>query len=249
MTKILPHGMSSEKASRVKKRGHNKEYLFADLIGGEAIKGTNKIDVKDKNGNLFTIKGGSEVKGKSGTDGRWQLFLFSKSRFLKDENFPLREYFIKILNCFPKTRDEYDLKPNYYKELVKKPMSELKEILNKDNNIEQFFSKAIFNFIIDYLVIYDNDIFHVFEKSDVLSAFKNQLIISNSSTFQKVVFLYNEKIAIEIEVRKSKGKFPSILLITNKRKILSILLDKFNNYEEKKRNIFAYGAAKNSFKI
>jgi len=29
------HGMSHEKASRVKKRGHNKEHIFVGLIGGE----------------------------------------------------------------------------------------------------------------------------------------------------------------------------------------------------------------------
>ncbi len=34
---IKPHGMSSEKASRVKKRGQNKEYIYAKLIGGEVV--------------------------------------------------------------------------------------------------------------------------------------------------------------------------------------------------------------------
>ena len=68
---IKLHGMSSEKASRVKKRGHNKEHIFAGLINGEIIKGTKKPDVRGKHGQLYSIKGGSEIKRKEGRDGRW----------------------------------------------------------------------------------------------------------------------------------------------------------------------------------
>ncbi len=54
---IKPHGMSSEKASRVKIRGHKKEYIYASLINGEVIKGTKKEDVKDSNGKIHSLKG------------------------------------------------------------------------------------------------------------------------------------------------------------------------------------------------
>ena len=71
---IKLHGMSSEKASRVKLRGHNKEHIFAGLINGEIIKGTKKPDVRGKHGQLYSIKGGSEIKRKEGRDGRWSIF-------------------------------------------------------------------------------------------------------------------------------------------------------------------------------
>lgn len=54
---IKPHGMSSEKASRVKIRGHKKEHIYASLIHGKVIKGIKKEDVVDKNGKIHSIKG------------------------------------------------------------------------------------------------------------------------------------------------------------------------------------------------
>lgn len=44
---IKKHGMSSEKASRVKSRGHKKEFIYANLIRGEIVRGTKKEDVRD----------------------------------------------------------------------------------------------------------------------------------------------------------------------------------------------------------
>src|SRR3990167_9404797 len=163
---IKKHGMSSEKASRVKLRGHNKEYLFADLIGGEVIKGVNKIDVYGKNGKGYTVKGGSEVEGKSGREGRWQLFLFGKKRFEDEKDFPGGKIFIEILNSFPKTRGEYDLSPEIYKERVKSFMTKLKEYLSDKSKMHDFFNKAIFNFKLDFLVIYHDDVFHIFDREE-----------------------------------------------------------------------------------
>ena len=246
---IKLHGMSSEKASRVKLRGHNKEYLFADLIGGQAIRGTNKIDVYCRDGKRCTVKGGSEVKRKAGTEGRWQLFMFAKSRFENEKDFPGRKLFIEILDCFPKTRSEYDKNPIIYKQAIKTPMIKLRKYLSDKTKIHNFFNKAIFNFEIDFLVIYHNDIFHIFGREEVIDIFSRRFNIITNSTSQKVVFQYNNKIAIEIEVRKTEGKFPSILLITNKLKILGILLDNIKSLEEKKRNLHVYGKAIQNFKF
>ena len=244
---IKKHGMSSEKASRVKQRGHNKEYLFADLIGGRTIKGTNKIDVYGKDGKSYTVKGGGEVKGKEGREGRWQLFMFGKKKFEDEMDFPARELFLEILNSFPETREEYDESPNLYKDKVKISMVKLKNYLLDKIKMHRFFSKAIFNFSLDFLVIYHDDIFHIFDREEVLDIFDKVLKVITNSTMQKVVFQYQGKIAIEIEIRKSEGKFPSILLITNKLKILQILLDNINGFEDKTRNLRAYGKAKDTF--
>ncbi len=238
---IKKHGMTTEKARRVKLRGHNKEYLFAELIGGKVVKGVNKIDVYDKNGRGYTVKGGSEVKGKSGTEGRWQLFMFGKRRFENDLNFPARELFIEILNSFPKTREEYDKNPEIYKKRVKIPMIKLKNYLSDKTKMHSFFDKAIFNFRLDFLVIYHNDIFHIFDREEILDIFGKYLKVTTNKTTQKVVFQYKEKLWIEIEVRKTEGKFPSILLITNKLKILKLLSDNIEKFEKRTRNIYTYG--------
>lgn len=246
---IKPHGMSSEKASRVKLRGHNKEYLFADLIDGTVAQGVNKIDVYDKYGKGYTVKGGSEVKRKAGTEGRWQLFMFGRRRFEDEIDFPAREIFIEILDSFPKTREEYDKNKELYKGKIIIPMTKLKEYLSNEIEMHRFFSKAIFNFKLDFLVIYHDDIFHIFDREEVLDIFDKEFKVINNSTIQKVVFQYNNKITIEIEVRKSRGKFPSILVITNKLKIFNILLANIKDPEKKKRNIYVYGKANDNFKI
>ena len=72
MKKIKLHGMSSEKASRVKKRGHKKEYIYATLIMGKVVRGTKKEDVVDMNGKIHSLKGGGEIKGGEGRKGKWQ---------------------------------------------------------------------------------------------------------------------------------------------------------------------------------
>ena len=115
--------------------------------------------------------------------------------------------------------------------------------------MHRFFSKAIFNFKLNFLVIYHDDIFHIFDREEVLDVFDKEFNVITNSTNQKVVFQYDGKIAIEIEVRKSEGKFPSILLITNKLKILRILLNNIKNFEKKTRNIYAYGKAIDNFHI
>lgn len=244
---IKKHGMTSEKASRVKNRGHKKEHLFASLIGGKVIKGVNKIDVYDKYNNGYTIKGGSEVKGKSGTEGRWQLFLFGRNKFEKDTDFPARDIFIKILDSFPKTRIEYDIKPEFYKERVKSPMTKLKDYLSNKKNVRLFFDKAIFNFKLNFLVIYSDDVFHIFDKEDILNIFAKDFRVINNSSTQKVVFQYKDKLWVEIEVRKTEGKFPSILLITNKSKIIRLLSDNIKNLEKKTESLYAYGKAIETF--
>lgn len=244
----LSHGMSPEKASRIKTRGHNKEYLFADLIGGEVKKGTNKIDVVDKLDRSYTIKGGSEVKGKEGREGRWQLFMFKKSKFLKEKDFPAREFMLEIQNSFPEKREDYLKNEDPIKEKVGKIMLRLKDYWLKKDEVYNFFDKAIFNFKIDYLVIYHDDIFHLFERTEVLNILKEKLIPRTSKGNQKVVFDYKERLTIELEVRKSVGKYPAMLLSSNKSKILALLMDNLSSKENYSRSIILYGNSISMFK-
>ena len=85
---IKPHGMSSDKAYRVKTRGNIKEDIFADLIKGIVLKGTKKPDVMNAYLQFFSVKGSSEKQGKEGRDGRIQVFMYNPSRFEKESDFP-----------------------------------------------------------------------------------------------------------------------------------------------------------------
>ena len=79
-----PHGMTSDKAWRVKTRGNRKEDIFADLINGIVLKGTKKPDVMNAYRQFFSVKGSSEKQGGEGRDGRIQVFMYNPSRFEKE---------------------------------------------------------------------------------------------------------------------------------------------------------------------
>ena len=135
-------------------------------------------------------------------------------------------------------------------------MRKLKEYFSDKKNMHKFFCKSIFNDDIDFLVIYHEGVFNVFEREEVLNIFDKHFLVRNSAGkqnsigSQKVVFDYNNKLTIELEVRTTDdGKYPSLLLVTNKLKIWNILL---NNIKEKKdctNEIRVWGKAISGFKI
>ena len=51
---------SSSTSSEKKLGGHSREEIFAGYIGGSVINGTQKADVKDKSGNLYSVKSGKK---------------------------------------------------------------------------------------------------------------------------------------------------------------------------------------------
>jgi len=241
---IKSHGMSSEKASRIKKRGHRKEHIFAGLIKGEVVKGTRKIDVKDSNGKIYSIKGGGEIKGGEGRKGKWQLFLHKLSKFENNTEFLNRYIFIKILKAYPEKYEEYQSNKEVIKNNIVPYMKELKEFLVDSRNKYDFLNKALFDKRIDYFVVYQDDIFYIFDRNEMLIIFTENLLVENSSTFQKVVFKYENKIISEIEVRTTNdGKYPSILFNMLKEKALNLLIKETKKYKKINENIYVYGEA------
>jgi hypothetical protein len=240
---IKPHGMTSEKASRVKARGHKKEFIYATLIKGEIVKGTKKGDVRDINGKIHSLKGGSEIQRKSGRHGKWQIFLYKKSRFEEDTTFCGREIFLEILNQFPLTYKEYELNKEQVKENVKNYMVKLKEFLTDRQNRFDFFNKSFFDERVDYLVIYDDEVFYVFDKDEVIETFVDFLKVENNSSLQKVVFHY-KRIISEIEYRTTDdGKYPAILFNMQKRQAFDLLTEKIIEHKSFNPVIKVYGKA------
>jgi len=243
------HGMSSEKASRVKTRGNRKEDIFARLINGMVFRGTEKSDVINPYRQLFSIKGSSEKKGGDGKDGRIQIFQYRKSRFEKKEkDFPAGDIINKIFDCYPPTYDEYQNNKEQVKNNVAVFMEELKNFLLNEENKRLFLNRAVFSTNVDFFVVYDDDIFHIFDKEDVLNTFIKNLEVDNSSTKQKVVLKY-KKICMEIEMRTTNdGKYPTIFIPSTKSVLMGLLTETIKEQKKFDNTIWLYGNAIKKYK-
>ncbi|MGI6589476.1 MAG: hypothetical protein ACOX1V_02325 [Candidatus Iainarchaeum sp.] len=245
---IKPHGMSSDKAYRVKTRGNRKEDIFADLIKGIVLKGTKKPDVMNAYLQFFSVKGSSEKQGKEGRDGRIQVFMYNPSRFEKESDFPAGQIIKDIFSCYPPTYDEYQENKERIKEKIAIQMVKLKDYLLNNGNRAKFLDRAFFDRQMDFFVIYDDEIFHVFDKDEVWKVFLDNLEVDNNSSNQKVVFKYGSLVA-EIEMRTTDdGKYPTIFMPLNKRITLNLLLEKINRKKEFSRYLYLYGNAIKKYK-
>ena len=198
-----PHGMTSDKAWRVKTRGNRKEDIFADLIGGMVLKGTKKPDVVNPYNQFFSVKGGSEKQGKEGRDGRIQIFMYRPSRFKGERDFPAGDIILEIFDSYPPTYQEYQDNKKEVKEKIAFGMKKLKEFMLSEENRANFLDRAFFDRKIDFLVIYDDDIFHIFDKDEVWKIFLENLEVDNNKSNQKVVFKYG-KLCMEVEMRTTE---------------------------------------------
>jgi hypothetical protein len=189
---------SSKISSEKKKDGHKNEAIFASLIKGEVIKGTQKGDVKDSFNNSYSVKGGK----------KWQIFLYTRKRI---EDSIYLNILKPCIDSFPNDYEKYlkdritciSLKEKYIKlngreagkllsnEEVIKELGEnvyfsSKNLLNKNNNIisrklldkevlKNFYNEALFNNDeVKFLTIKDNrikdrNVFKIFTRDDVLN--------------------------------------------------------------------------------
>ena len=247
--KIKKHGMSSEKAKRVKGRGHKKEFIYSQILRGEVVRGTKKGDVEDKNGKFHSLKGGSEIKNASGRKGKWQLFLYRKSRFQQETDFPGREFILEILDSFPPLHEDYAKNKEVIKRRLEKPMKELKDFLCDKENLYDFFDKSILDKRVSFFVVYDDDSFHVFEREEAMGIFTRYLEVENNRSLQKVVFKYDNKIISELEYRTTDdGKYPAMLLNMQNRSALALLQEKTGKSELVNPVVLSYGSAIEYFK-
>lgn len=195
---------SSDISREKKLSGHLREGDYAALINGETISGTQKGDVKDKQGNLYSVKSGK----------KWQVFLYGYDRislsrylsvlqpcldaFTKDPD----RYFIDRIKCI-EYKEAYvkehgrekakklsndvvieTLGTNTYidaKEKLAKSTALVRDRLANKNNLRNFLGEALFNNEeVSFLAIKDttykkDGIFKVFAKEDVLDTFTERL--------------------------------------------------------------------------
>ena len=118
-------------------------------------------------------------------------------------------------------------------------MRELKDRFQDNNLVKAFLSKSIFNGgEVDYLTIFDNDLFHVYWHEEVIEVLGNHLTVVNSTSrgndpdSQKVVFKYNNTNTIELEIRKSgKNHYREVLLHIMPKPFLELLRSHIPNEE------------------
>lgn len=242
--------MTSQKASYVKRKGHADALEFAKLLGiGKEYKSEPlaKKDVIDSNGYTYSVKSGEK---------KWQIFLYGQTRFESDFTFRgmngLGDLFLKCINSFPKNRDEYLRNKDKYKIKLQKPMRKLCEKLKEKRLLAAFIDKSIFNSgEVDFLVIKEEEFFHVFWGREVVEILVDNYSVENSKARaknqfddQKVIFKVEGTTHGEIEIRNdSEIHYREIKFWLNKKLTFNLLKSKIKQNQFINDKIIAYDEA------
>jgi len=242
--------MTSAKARNVRKKGHEDAHEFAELLGiGKEFKNDPKAkkDVIDLEGYSYSVKSGEK---------KWQIFLYSKKRFEQDCTFNgmngIGDLLLKCIKSFPKSRDKYIKNKEEYKRKLQEPMRKLCEKLKDKRVLESFIEKSIFNSgEVNFLVIKEEGIFHVFWNEDVVKILSNNYVVENSKARtenqlddQKVVFKVENKTHGEIEMRNdSENHYREVKFWLSKKLTFNLLTSKIDRSKHINDKIIAYGKA------
>ncbi len=244
--------MTSEKASYVKRKGHADARKFAGLLGiGKEYRSEPqaKKDVIDLEGHSYSVKSGEK---------KWQIFLYGKTRFEKDYTFRgmngLGELFLQCIESFPESRVDYLKNKELYKKHLQKPMRELCQRLKEKRLLAAFIDKGMFNSgEVDFLVIKEGEVFHVFWSREVVDVLTNNYEVENSKARgknqfddQKVIFKVLSKTHGEIEMRNdSKVHYREIKFWLDKKLTFSLLKSQIKRVENIAKRVILYGKAIN----
>ncbi|HPP87982.1 MAG TPA: hypothetical protein PLM75_09005 [bacterium] len=246
---VKKKAMSSEKASFVKKQGHRDAIEFAEILGiGKEYRSEPqaKKDVIDNEGHAYSVKSGEK---------KWQIFLYSKTRFQKDFTFKgmngLSEILLECIEAFPENRTEYLQDKKKYKEKLKEPMQKLCAKLKNKELLAAFIHKSIFNSgEVNFLVIKNDNKFNVFYNEDVVNILKSNFEVENSKAKtqnqmdnQKVLFKINNKTCGEIEMRNDSDiHYREIKFWLSKKLTFELLISKIENIKIlKNQKLIFYG--------
>lgn len=250
---MAKRGLSSEDARSIRQQGHADALEFALLIGLESDYQNNptaKKDVIDPSGDAHSLKSGKK---------KWQLFLYSRTRF-NDDVFQsmngIGQLLIQCIDAFPLSFDEYLANKEIAKERCRVPMRELKDLLQEKRRIRALIYKAIFNSgEVNYLTIRHEDIYHVFAREDVVTLFANSVVVENSQARtanqvpeQKVIFKYNGLNLAELEMRNDSVKhYRQIRFNMLKPRMMNLLFSNLSVTYRFSDDILVYGNANKKF--
>jgi hypothetical protein len=242
--------MTSEKASYVKKKGHEDAREFAEVLGiGKEYKSDPqaKKDVIDSEGHSYSVKSGEK---------KWQIFLYGKTRFEKDYTYRgmngLGDLFLQCIESFPESRDDYLKNKRLYKRRLQKPMRELCNKLKDKRLLAAFIDKSMFNSSeVNFLVIKEENKFHIFWSREVVDILAKSYEVENSKArgknqidAQKVVFKVAGKTHGEIEMRNdSEVHYREVKFWLDKRLTFELLTSKIKESQQYNRHMILYGEA------
>ena len=242
-------------ARKYRQKGHDDALQFALMIGlKEDYKNDKqaKKDVIDPSGDAHSLKSGQK---------KWQIFLYTRSRFIEDPIFGamngIGEILIHCIDSFPKNYADYTgVQKLQSKEKLREPMRDLKEKLSHKSRLKAFLSKSIFNSgEVNYLTVKHEGQYHVFLNKDVIELFSQKLIVENSRARQsgqvdeqKVLLRYNNINIGEIEMRNdSKIHYREIRFNMYKPRVMNLLFEGMGKPNQWKKGIFIYKQAKKKF--
>ncbi len=242
--------MTREKASYVKRKGHADAREFAFLLGiGKEYKSEPqaKKDVIDSEGHSYSVKSGEK---------KWQIFLYSKSRFEKNYTFKgmdnLSDLFLQCIESFPPDRKDYLKNKEEYKKRLQEPMRKLCEKLKDKRLLAAFIDKSMFNSgEVDFLVIKEEENFHVFWSREVVEVLTNNYEVENSKARgknqiddQKVIFKVCGKTHGEIEMRNDSDiHYREVKFWLDKKLTFGLLTSQIKESKSFTPKIILYGKA------
>lgn len=245
---------NSEAARNYRQSGHDDALIFAMLIGLEKDYRRDqkaKKDVIDLSGDAHSVKSGEK---------KWQIFLYSRNRFLDDDGFQalngVGQLLIHCIDAFPPRYSDYVNNKEAAKERLKTPMRELRDRFQRKALLRAFLRKSIFNGgEVNYLTILNKNKFHVYWCDDVVNAMAKSFEVTNSTARtenqfddQKVLFRYKGKNVGELEMRNdSESHYGEVRFNMNKAPCLLLLGDANLMHSMYSEEVVVYGSAISKF--
>ena len=242
-------------ARKYRQKGHDDALQFALLIGLKAdYKNDKKAkkDVIDPSGDAHSLKSGQK---------KWQIFLYTRSRFIEDPTFGamngIGEILVRCIDSFPECYADYTgARKLQAKEKLREPMRDLKEKLSHKSRLKAFLSKSIFNSgEVNYLTVKHEYQYHVFLNKDVIELLSRKLTVENSKARQKgqvdeqkVLLKYNNINIGEVEMRNdSKIHYREIRFNMYKPRVMNMLFEGMGKPNQWRKDIFVYQQAQKKF--
>ena len=247
-------GSTSEDARAYRQAGHDDAKLFALLIGLDddySRDATAKKDVIDPAGDAHSVKSGRF---------KWQIFLYRRSRFEKDDGFQalngVGSLLIHCIDAFPPRYEDYENSKDLSKIRLQTPMRELRDRLQRKALLRAFLRKSIFNGgEVNYLTIRCDDVYRVYWSDDVVEIMANTFEVVNSTgrhegefDDQKVLFRHNGNNVGELEMRNdSASHYGEVRFNMNRPPCLAMLDEAGLEMKKWNDQIHLFGKAMRTF--
>ena len=217
-------------ARKYRQRGHDDAPGFALAIGLKSDYERDpraKKDVIDPAGDAHSVKSGRK---------KWQVFLYSRDRFLNDDGFQalngVGSLLVHCIDAFPPRYSDYRGNETAAKIRLQAPMRELKDRFQRKALLRAFLRKSIFNGgEVNYLTVLRDSEFCVYWSDDVVAAMADAFEVVNSTArqagqfdAQKVLFRRDGINVGELEMRNdSEQHYGEVRFNMNRAPCLALL--------------------------